>query len=78
MRSSVRVFAHQRGGVLRRSGTTRVAGLGVNHATLGGFLALDNPGAAGLGHAPVLHRRSPGERQRPSRALQPGALEDLG
>lgn len=56
----------------------RVPRLGLNHATLGRFLALDNPGAAGLGHAPVLHRRSPGERQRPSRTLQPGALKDLG
>lgn len=50
----------------------------LNNATLGGFMALDHPGAAGLGHAPFLHRRSLGERQRAPRALQPGALEDLG
>lgn len=35
----------------------------LNNATLGGFMALDHPGAAGLGHAPFLHRRSLGERQ---------------
>lgn len=66
------------GGSCGRSGTARVAGLGLNHAALGGFMALDHPGAAGLGHAPVLHRRSPGERQRPPGALQPGALQDPG
>lgn len=71
------MFVHDRGSY-RWSGTARVARLGLNYATLGRFLALDNPSAASLGHAPVLHRRSLGERQRPSRALQPGALEDLG
>lgn len=50
----------------------------LNHATLGGFMALDYPGAVGLGHTPFLHRRSLGERQRAPGAVQPGALQDLG
>lgn len=50
----------------------------LNNATLGWFMALDHPGATGLGHTPFLHWRSLGERQRAPRALQPGALEDLG
>lgn len=72
---SVQVCAHK---VPWWWGTTRVIGLGVNHATLGRFLALDNPCATGVGHAPVLHWRPLGKRQWPSRSLQPGALKDLG
>lgn len=50
----------------------------LNHAALGGFMALDYPGAVGLGHAPLLHRRSLSERQRAPGAVQPGALQDPG
>ena len=50
----------------------------LNHAALGGVMALDYPGAAGLGHTPLLHRRPLGEGQRPSGAVQPGALQDPG
>lgn len=50
----------------------------LNHAALGRFMALDHPGALSLGHTPFLHRGSPSERQRAPRAVQPGALQDLG
>lgn len=50
----------------------------LKHAALGGFMALDYPGAVGLGHAPILHRRSLGERQWAPGAVQSGALQDLG
>ena len=51
---SVVVQAHQ----AAFDGWTRL-----KHAALGGFMALDYPGAVGLGHTPILHRRSLGERQ---------------
>lgn len=41
-------------------------------------MALDYPGAVGLGHAALLHRRSLSEGQRSPRAVQPGALQDPG
>lgn len=46
----------------------------LNHAALGGFMALDYPGAVGLGHAALLHWRSLSEGQRSPGAVQPGAL----
>lgn len=46
----------------------------LNHAALGRFMALDYPGAVGLGHAPLLHRWSLGEGQRAPGAVQPRAL----
>jgi len=50
----------------------------LHHAALGGVMAMDYPGAVGLGHAPLLHRRSLGEGQRTPRAVQSGALQDPG
>lgn len=41
-------------------------------------MALDYPGAFGLGNTPLLHWWSLGEGQRASGAVQPGALQDLG
>lgn len=41
-------------------------------------MALDYPGALSLGHAPLLYRGPPRERQRTPRTVQPGALQDLG
>lgn len=41
-------------------------------------MALDYPGAVGLGHAALLHWWSLGEGQRAPRTVQPGALQDLG
>lgn len=50
----------------------------LNNAALGGFMALDYPGAVGLGHAPLLHWWSLGEGQRAPGAVQSGALQDPG
>lgn len=41
-------------------------------------MALDYPGAVGLGHSPLLHRWSLGERQRAPGAVQPRAFQDPG
>lgn len=49
-----------------------------NYASVGGVVALDYPGAVGLGDAPLLHRRPLGEGQRTPGALQSRAFEDSG
>lgn len=41
-------------------------------------MALDYPGAVGLGHPTLLHRWSLGEGQRAPGAVQPRALQDPG
>lgn len=66
---SVGLQPHQRAFRWRRA---------LNHAALGRFLALDHPGALSLGHTPFLHWGPPSARQRAPRAVQPGALQDLG
>ena len=47
-------------------------------AAMDGLVALDHAGAAGVGHAALLHRRAPGARQREPGTFQPGAVQDPG